>query len=51
MVWEIVNVVGLVAIGYYMWEQHQRIENAETMIKYILELLDDEDEDDVLSDY
>jgi hypothetical protein len=45
MPYEIINILGLVAIGYALWRQQQRIEDAEMMIGYTLSLLDDEEED------
>lgn len=52
MFFDILNILGLAAIGFALWKQQQRIEDAEMMIGYILSLLAVEDEeDDVLSDY
>lgn len=53
MFFDILNILGLAAIGYALWKQQQRIEDAEMMIGYTLSLLavEDEEEDDVLSDY
>lgn len=52
MFFDILNILGLAAIGFALWKQQQRIEDAEMMIGYTLSLLADEDEeDDVLSDY
>lgn len=52
MFFDILNILGLAAIGFALWKQQQRIEDAEMMIGYTLSLLAVEDEeDDVLSDY
>lgn len=51
MFFDILNILGLAAIGFALWKQQQRIEDAEMMIGYTLSLLAVEDEeDDVLSD-
>lgn len=45
MFFDILNILGLAAIGYALWKQQQRIEDAEMMIGYTLSLLDDEEEE------
>lgn len=51
MFWEILNIVLLVPLLYYGWQQQRRIENLELMVGYTLSLIDnDEEGDDVLHD-
>lgn len=44
MIYDLINIFGLVAIGYGLWRQQQRIEDAEMMIGYVLSLIDDDEE-------
>jgi hypothetical protein len=47
MIYDLINILGLVVIGYALWRQHQRLDDAEMMIGYALSLLDEEkDEND-----
>lgn len=50
MFYEIANILGLVAIGYALWKQQQRIEMLELVVGYTLSLIDEEEEN-VSSDY
>lgn len=50
MLFDILNVLGLVAIGYGLWRQQERIETLEMMVGYALSLIDEEEED-VSPDY
>ena len=36
MYFEIINIVGLLAIGWGVWMQHQRIDDLEFMMGYVL---------------
>jgi hypothetical protein len=47
MIYDLTNILGLVVIGYALWRQHERVEDAEMMIGYILTRLDEEVEDDL----
>ena len=48
MFWEILNIVLLVPLAYYAWRQQEDIENLKMMVGYVLTLIDDEEEEDVL---
>lgn len=45
MFFDILNILGLAAIGFALWKQQQRIEDAEMMIGYVLSTLEDEEEE------
>lgn len=49
MFWEILNIVLLLPLLYYGWQQQQRIENLELMVGYTLSLIDNDEEDDDVS--
>lgn len=51
MLYDLINIAGLAIIGYTLWRQQQRIEDAEMMIGYTLSLIDDEEEEDVSSNH
>lgn len=50
MIFDLINILGLVAIIYGLWKQQEHIETLEMMVGYTLSLIEEEEED-VSSDY
>ena len=50
MLLDLVNLALLLPLAYYAWKQQGEIDDLKMMVGYVLSLVDDEEEDNVLHD-
>jgi hypothetical protein len=50
MLLDLVNIALLLPLAYYAWKQQGEIDDLKMMVGYVLTLVDDEEEDNVLHD-